>query len=173
MFSGYSPTSTASVYCAAFTSASSGAISRLEVCEFARRKRDIQLVGDPALIADRHDAQRLAQHVARLVQDGHRDLEPAQIDVGAHHVGDDRGYHVVARSAPPLAVVGARRLDLAAVFAEHIELPDRIESRDRVDVLQAAGVVGRDQRLLGAPAREIAFPCRAPAAALASTSGSA
>jgi hypothetical protein len=35
----------------------------------------------------------------------------------------------------------ARRLDLAAEFAEEVEFPYRIESRYRIDVLQAGRVV--------------------------------
>ena len=45
--------------------------------------------------------------------------------------------------------------DFAPILAENIEFPDGIEAADHVHVLQPCAVVGRDQPLLGAAARQI------------------
>ena len=148
-----------------------GRYLRQQRVEFARGEFHIEFIGDSALIADVHDAQRFAQHGAGAAQDAGTDLQAAQVNVGAHHVGNQRGEHAGARRCGGLHVI-ARGLELAPVLAEDVEFPHRIETRNGIDVLQAVGVVRRYQALFSAAAREVGSRA-SPAAALPSTSGKA
>ena len=50
--------------------------------QLAACERHVELVGDAPLIADVDDPQRLAQHVARVVQYSGADLESPQVHIG-------------------------------------------------------------------------------------------
>ena len=158
------------VYSAARTCASSGALLGLERRQLARRQRHVQLVGDAALVADVHDAQRFAQYGDRLVQYRGAHLQSAQVDVSTRHVGDDRQQHHVARCDRRLGVV-ARRFDLAPVLAEDIELPDRIEAADLL-MCFSPWSLSADTRVCEARprARSLPVPWPAPARRLATGS---
>ena len=110
---------------------------RLHGAELTGGERHIQLVDDAALIADGLEAKRLAQNAGGLPQDTGLDLKSAQIDVGTHYVGDDRRDHTVACRGRRLSVV-FRRFDFPAELAEQIELPHRVETLERIDLLEPA-----------------------------------
>jgi len=131
-----------------------GRYLRLERVEFPRGKLDIELIGDSTLIAQVYDAQRFTQHAIGAAQNARANLQTAQIDIASNDVcnegGDDRG----TRRGRGLRIV-ARRLELTPVLAEYVELPHRVESRDRIDVLQAAAVIRRAKTLFSPAARQV------------------
>ena len=142
---------------------------RLQPVELARRERDIELVGDAALVALAHDVERLLQHANGGVQHGRTHLQAAQIDVRPGDVGDDGDQHAVAGRRRRLGIV-ARGFDLAAVFAEDIEFPYRIESGNELTGGPPMRYVAEPSSWEARP-RDRLLPVPRPPPAVASASG--
>jgi len=81
------------------------------------------------------------------VQDGGTHLQTSKVDICSRNVGYHCNQHRVALRGRRLCVESSG-LHLAAVFAKEVDLPDGVETSDLVDVLQAAGAVSRDERLI-------------------------
>ena len=62
-----------------------------------------------------------------LFQHGLLHLQAAHIDIGAHHIGDERNQHFVTRCTRGFGLI-ACRFNLTAIFAEQVKLPSGIEA---------------------------------------------
>ena len=138
---------------------------RLQSRQFAPRQRHVELVGDAAIEALLDEIHVLLGDLDVLAHHRELHLQRAQVEIGAGDVGDDRNQHHVAGGNRRLHVV-LRRLDRAAELAENIDLPSGVEADNVGDLRYADAVLGGNERLRGAAAREIA--AGSPAAAGAS-----
>jgi hypothetical protein len=128
---------------------------RLQLRQFALRQRDVQLVGDAAIVALLDEVDVFLRHLDILAQHRELHLQRAQIEIGAGHVGDERYQHHVAGGDGGVDVV-MRGLDGAAEFAENVDFPPGIEANDICDSRKARAVLGGDEGLRHAAARQVA-----------------
>ncbi len=137
---------------------------RLQLRELALRQRNVEFVGDATAIALLNEVDVFLRNFDVFAQHRKLHLQCAQIEIGAGHVGDERDEHHVARGDCGIHVI-LRRFEGAAEFAEHVDLPGRVEAGDVVDLRHAGAVLGRHQRLRSTAAGEVAS--RAPCSSIA------
>lgn len=127
---------------------------RLQLRDFALGQRNVELVGDAAAVALLHEVDIFARHLDILAQHGKLHLQRAQIEIGPHDVGNERNQHDIAGGNRRVHVVLCR-FDAAPKLAENIELPGCIEADEVDDLRDASSVLGGDESLRSAAAREI------------------
>ena len=125
---------------------------RFEGRQLALREGDVEIVGDAFLGAGLDKIQIALCCVDALARHGKSGLERSQIKIGPRDIRHDRDEDAFAIIGGRFGVI-ERRLDLAPVFAENVEVPAPREAGDLIDSLVACRVGGGVQRRIDPRAR--------------------
>ena len=125
---------------------------RFEGRQLSLREGDVQIIGNAFLCAGLDKIQIALCRFDALARHGKSGLERSQVKIGPRDIRHDRDEDAFAVIGGCFGVI-ERRLDLAPISAENVEVPAPRETGDLIDVLVACRVGGGVQRRIDPRAR--------------------